>query len=83
MVDGFQMYLDEVKNDFAGAKVRLIVEDEQGKPDSGRNQGQKAGFAGQGADVCRRPAGLDRLRAGAREHEGIRFTFPRSRPRTI
>ena len=34
MVDGFQMYLDEVKNDFAGAKVRLIVEDEQGKPDT-------------------------------------------------
>jgi branched-chain amino acid transport system substrate-binding protein len=35
MVDGFQMYLDEVKNDFAGAQVKFIVEDEQGKPDTG------------------------------------------------
>jgi branched-chain amino acid transport system substrate-binding protein len=34
MVDGFQMYLDEVKNDFGGTKVRFIVEDEQGKPDT-------------------------------------------------
>jgi branched-chain amino acid transport system substrate-binding protein len=33
MVDGFQMYLDEVKNDFGGAKVKFIVEDEQAKPD--------------------------------------------------
>ena len=32
MVDGFQLYLDQVKGDFAGAKVKLIVEDEQGKP---------------------------------------------------
>ena len=67
MVDGFQMYLDEVKNDFAGAKVRLIVEDEQGKPDTAVTKAREAGFAGQGADVCRRRAGLDRLRAGARE----------------
>jgi branched-chain amino acid transport system substrate-binding protein len=34
MVDGFQLYLDEVKNDFGGVKVRFIVEDEQGKPDT-------------------------------------------------
>jgi len=34
MVDGFQMYLDEVKNDFGGAQVKFIVEDEQGKPDT-------------------------------------------------
>ena len=34
MVDGFQMYLDEVKSDFGGVKVSLIVEDEQGKPDT-------------------------------------------------
>ena len=34
MVNGFQMYLDEVNGDFAGAKVKLIVEDEQGKPDA-------------------------------------------------
>lgn len=33
MVDGFQMYLDEVKSNFAGAQVKFIVEDEQGKPD--------------------------------------------------
>jgi branched-chain amino acid transport system substrate-binding protein len=32
MVNGFQMYLDEVGGDFAGAKVTLIVEDEEGKP---------------------------------------------------
>jgi branched-chain amino acid transport system substrate-binding protein len=34
MVDGFQMYLDDVKSDFGGAKVKFIVEDEQGKPDT-------------------------------------------------
>jgi branched-chain amino acid transport system substrate-binding protein len=33
MVDGFQMYLDQVKSNFAGAQVKFIVEDEQGKPD--------------------------------------------------
>jgi branched-chain amino acid transport system substrate-binding protein len=33
MVDGFQMYVDEVKGDFGGAKVKVIVEDEQAKPD--------------------------------------------------
>ena len=33
MIDGFQMYLDEVKNDFGGVQVKFIVEDEQGKPD--------------------------------------------------
>ena len=27
MVDGFNMYLEEAKGDFAGAKVKLIVED--------------------------------------------------------
>jgi branched-chain amino acid transport system substrate-binding protein len=32
MVNGFQMYLDEVGGDFAGAKVKLIVEDGEGKP---------------------------------------------------
>ena len=41
MVDGFQMYLDEVKNDFAGAQVRLIVEDEQGKPDTAVTKARK------------------------------------------
>ena len=33
MVDGFQMYLDQVKNNLGGAQVKFIVEDEQGKPD--------------------------------------------------
>jgi branched-chain amino acid transport system substrate-binding protein len=33
MVDGFQMYLDQVHNNFGGVQVKLIVEDEQGKPD--------------------------------------------------
>ena len=32
MTDGFQLYLDQVKGDFAGAKVKFIIEDEQGKP---------------------------------------------------
>ncbi len=33
MVDGFQMYLDQVKGNFSGAQIKFIVEDEQGKPD--------------------------------------------------
>jgi branched-chain amino acid transport system substrate-binding protein len=41
MVDGFQMYLDEVKNDFGGAKVKFIVEDEQGKPDTAVTKARK------------------------------------------
>jgi branched-chain amino acid transport system substrate-binding protein len=41
MVDGFQMYLDEVKNDFAGAQVKFIVEDEQGKPDMAVTKAKK------------------------------------------
>ena len=41
MVDGFQMYLDELKNDFAGAQVKFIVEDEQGKPDTAVTKARK------------------------------------------
>src|SRR5882672_6943528 len=41
MVDGFQMYLDEVKNDFGGAQVKFIVEDEQGKPDTAVTKAKK------------------------------------------
>jgi len=41
MVDGFQMYLDEVKGDFAGATVMLIVEDDQAKPDLGVTKAKK------------------------------------------
>jgi branched-chain amino acid transport system substrate-binding protein len=32
MVNGFEMYSDEVKNDFAGAKVKFILEDDQNRP---------------------------------------------------
>jgi len=32
MSNGFQLYLDEVGGDFAGAKVQFILEDGQGKP---------------------------------------------------
>src|SRR5882724_1997207 len=41
MVDGFQMYLDEVNGDFAGAKVKMIVEDDQAKPDLGVTKAKK------------------------------------------
>jgi branched-chain amino acid transport system substrate-binding protein len=33
MVNGFNMYLEKANNDFGGAKVKLIVEDSQAKPD--------------------------------------------------
>ena len=69
MVDGFQMYLDEVKSDFAGAQVKFIVEDEQGKPDTGVTKVKKSGSAGQGADVRRRAVGVDRLCARPLEHQ--------------
>ena len=32
MANGFQLYLDEVGGDFAGAKVKFVVEDGEGKP---------------------------------------------------
>ena len=41
MVDGFNMYLEENKGDFAGAKVKLIVEDDQAKPDTGVTKAKK------------------------------------------
>src|SRR6266851_2271586 len=41
MVDGFQMYLDDTKNDFGGAQVKFIVEDEQGKPDTAVTKAKK------------------------------------------
>src|SRR5256886_2193108 len=41
MVDGFQLYLDEVKSDFGGAQVKFIVEDEQGKPDTAVTKARK------------------------------------------
>ncbi len=33
MVNGFQMYLDEIGSQMAGRKIELIVEDSQGRPD--------------------------------------------------
>src|SRR4030095_17183821 len=41
MVDGFQLYLDDVNSDFGGAKVQFIVEDEQGKPDTAVTKAKK------------------------------------------
>ncbi len=41
MVDGFQMYVDEVKGDFGGATIKFILEDEQGKPDVGVTKARK------------------------------------------
>lgn len=41
MTNGFQMYLDEVGGDFAGAKVKFIVEDEEGKPPVGVRKVEK------------------------------------------
>src|SRR5688572_17222758 len=41
MENGFQMYLDETKGDFAGAKVKFIVEDEEGKPPVGVRKAEK------------------------------------------
>src|SRR5262249_20845369 len=41
MVDGLNMYLEEMKSDFAGAKVKLIVEDSQAKPDTAVTRAKK------------------------------------------
>jgi branched-chain amino acid transport system substrate-binding protein len=41
MSNGFKMYLDEVGQNFAGAKVTFIVEDEQGKPPVGVRKAEK------------------------------------------
>ena len=41
MTNGFQMYLDEVKGDFAGAPVKFILEDTQGKPDTAVTKAKK------------------------------------------
>jgi len=32
MVNGFEMYTEEAKNDFAGASIKFILEDDQAKP---------------------------------------------------
>src|SRR5260221_14693989 len=41
MVDGFQLYLDDVNSDFGGAKVKFIVEDKQAKPDTAVTRAKK------------------------------------------
>jgi branched-chain amino acid transport system substrate-binding protein len=41
MVDGFNLYLEEANGEFAGAKVKLIVEDDQAKPDTGVTKAKK------------------------------------------
>jgi branched-chain amino acid transport system substrate-binding protein len=41
MVDGFQMYLEEHGNKLGGADVKFIVEDDQGKPDTGVTKAKK------------------------------------------
>ena len=41
MQNGLQMYLDEHKGELGGAKVTLIVEDDQGKPDTGVTKANK------------------------------------------
>src|SRR5260370_16064100 len=41
MVNGFEMYMDEVKGDFAGATVKFILEDDQAKPPTGVLKAEK------------------------------------------
>ena len=41
MVDGLNMYLEETGSTFAGAKLKLIVEDSQGKPDTAVTKAKK------------------------------------------
>ena len=41
MVNGFQMYLDEHNGNLGGADVKLIVEDDQGKPDTAVTKAKK------------------------------------------
>jgi branched-chain amino acid transport system substrate-binding protein len=41
MVDGFQMYLDEHGNKLGGMDVKVIVEDDQAKPDMGVTKAKK------------------------------------------
>jgi branched-chain amino acid transport system substrate-binding protein len=41
MVDGFNLYLEESKGELGGAKVKLIVEDDQAKPDTGVTKAKK------------------------------------------
>ena len=67
MANGFQMYLDEHGNKLGGADVKFVVEDNQGKGDAAVTKAKKLVLSDNVAHVHRRPAGLDRLRAGAGE----------------
>src|SRR5260221_12466747 len=46
MQNGFQMYLDEHNGELGGAKVTLIVEDDQVKPDTGVTKPNKLILSG-------------------------------------
>jgi branched-chain amino acid transport system substrate-binding protein len=41
MLDGLNMYLEEVRGEFAGAKIKVIVEDSQAKPDTAVTRAKK------------------------------------------
>jgi branched-chain amino acid transport system substrate-binding protein len=41
MTNGFKMYLDQTNSTFVGAKVNLIIEDSQGKPDTAVTKAKK------------------------------------------
>src|ERR1700735_588846 len=41
MTNGFKMYLDQVKSNFGGAPVTLIIEDSQAKPDTAVTKAKK------------------------------------------
>jgi branched-chain amino acid transport system substrate-binding protein len=41
MVNGFQLYLDEHGGKLGGAEVKFVVEDDQGKPDTGVTKAKK------------------------------------------
>ena len=68
MVDGFKMYLDEHKNNFGGAKVKLIVEDTVGKPDTAVTKAKKLILQDKVHMVIGGLARLGGLRAGAGQH---------------
>src|SRR5438045_9651611 len=60
MQNGFQMYLDEHNGELGGAKVTLIVEDDQGKPDTGVTKANKLILS----DKVHLMVGGDRAEAG-------------------
>src|SRR5262245_59348141 len=41
MVNGWELYADEIKNDFAGATIKFILEDDQAKPPVGVLKAEK------------------------------------------